>query len=176
MFNVPFLNSFADSGAESIQRRDLTWDVDEHGLRAGDVGTVVERHVVPGVAEEGSSVEFFGRRVTPSPSSRSRRTLFVCRRQPIGPRRALLAPNGGMRHHAGRLRVSSRLSQTAVWFQLANVWLINFLYAEYLDLTAFAVLRPVPHGQRAASEIYRQVLPAEPSVPTRPQTSADRTG
>jgi Domain of unknown function (DUF4926) len=37
----------------------LTRDVGEHGLRAGDVGTVVERHVVPGVVEEGYSVEFF---------------------------------------------------------------------------------------------------------------------
>ena len=37
----------------------LTRDVTERGLRAGDVGTVVERHVVPGVAEEGYSVEFF---------------------------------------------------------------------------------------------------------------------
>ena len=37
----------------------LTRDVEEHGLRAGDVGTVVERHRVPGVAEEGYSVEFF---------------------------------------------------------------------------------------------------------------------
>lgn len=37
----------------------LTRDVPEHGLRAGDVGTVVERHRVPGVAEEGYSVEFF---------------------------------------------------------------------------------------------------------------------
>lgn len=37
----------------------LTRDVGEHGLRAGDVGTVAERHVVPGVAEEGYSVEFF---------------------------------------------------------------------------------------------------------------------
>jgi hypothetical protein len=36
----------------------LTGDVAEHGL-AGDVGTVVERHIVPGVAEEGYSVEFF---------------------------------------------------------------------------------------------------------------------
>jgi uncharacterized protein DUF4926 len=33
-----------------------TRDVAEHGLRAG---TVVERHIVPGVAEEGYSVEFF---------------------------------------------------------------------------------------------------------------------
>jgi hypothetical protein len=37
----------------------LTRDVGDHGLRAGDVGTVVERHVVPGVADEGYSVEFF---------------------------------------------------------------------------------------------------------------------
>ena len=37
----------------------LTRDISEHGLRAGDVGTVVERHVVPGVSEEGYSVEFF---------------------------------------------------------------------------------------------------------------------
>ena len=37
----------------------LTRDVAEHGLRTGDVGTVVERHIVPGVAEEGYSVEFF---------------------------------------------------------------------------------------------------------------------
>jgi Domain of unknown function (DUF4926) len=37
----------------------LTRDVGEHGLRAGDVGTVVEQHVVPAVAEEGYSVEFF---------------------------------------------------------------------------------------------------------------------
>src|ERR1700726_1423225 len=39
----------------------LTRDVTERGLRAGDVGTVVERHVVPGVPEEGYSVEFFDR-------------------------------------------------------------------------------------------------------------------
>jgi len=37
----------------------LTRDVTELGLRSGDVGTVVERHVVPGVPEEGYSVEFF---------------------------------------------------------------------------------------------------------------------
>ena len=37
----------------------LTHDIEEHGLHAGDVGTVVERHRVPGVAEEGYSVEFF---------------------------------------------------------------------------------------------------------------------
>jgi len=37
----------------------LTRDVPEQGLRAGDVGTLVDRHVVPAVAEEGYSVEFF---------------------------------------------------------------------------------------------------------------------
>jgi hypothetical protein len=37
----------------------LTRDVTDYGLRAGDVGTVVERHVVPGVTEEGYSVECF---------------------------------------------------------------------------------------------------------------------
>ena len=37
----------------------LTRDVSDHGLRAGDVGTVVERHATSGVLEEGFSVEFF---------------------------------------------------------------------------------------------------------------------
>jgi hypothetical protein len=37
----------------------LTRDIAECGLRTGDIGTVVERHVVPGVVEEGYSVEFF---------------------------------------------------------------------------------------------------------------------
>ena len=37
----------------------LTRDIADDGLRAGDLGTVVERHVVPGVPEEGYSVEFF---------------------------------------------------------------------------------------------------------------------
>ena len=36
----------------------LTRDVPERGLRAGDVGTVVEWHVVPDGREEGYSVEF----------------------------------------------------------------------------------------------------------------------
>jgi Domain of unknown function (DUF4926) len=36
----------------------LTVDLPERGLCAGDVGTVVERHVVPG-KEIGCSVEFF---------------------------------------------------------------------------------------------------------------------
>ena len=37
----------------------LTRDIGERGLRTGDVGAVVDRHVVSGVAEEGYSVEFF---------------------------------------------------------------------------------------------------------------------
>lgn len=37
----------------------LTVDLPTEGLRAGDVGTVVERHQAPGVAEVGYSVEFF---------------------------------------------------------------------------------------------------------------------
>ena len=37
----------------------LTRDVTERGLRTGDVGTIVEQHVVAGVAEEGYSIEFF---------------------------------------------------------------------------------------------------------------------
>lgn len=37
----------------------LTRDVAEHGLRAGDVGTIVERHAAPSVPGEGYSIEFF---------------------------------------------------------------------------------------------------------------------
>jgi hypothetical protein len=37
----------------------LTRDVPESGLRVGDVGTVVDRHVIPGGSEEGYSLEFF---------------------------------------------------------------------------------------------------------------------
>jgi hypothetical protein len=37
----------------------LTRDVPESGLRAGDIGTVVERHVVPAGPGEGYSVELF---------------------------------------------------------------------------------------------------------------------
>jgi hypothetical protein len=37
----------------------LTVDQPNEGLRAGDVGTVVDRHQAPGVAEVGYSVEFF---------------------------------------------------------------------------------------------------------------------
>jgi hypothetical protein len=37
----------------------LTVDLPDEGLRAGDIGTIVDEHVVPGVAERGYSVEFF---------------------------------------------------------------------------------------------------------------------
>ena len=37
----------------------LTRDVAERGFRTGDVGTVVERHALSGVSEDGYSVEFF---------------------------------------------------------------------------------------------------------------------
>lgn len=37
----------------------LTRDVTERGPCAGDIGTVVERQVVPGIAEEGYWIEFF---------------------------------------------------------------------------------------------------------------------
>jgi hypothetical protein len=37
----------------------LTVDLPSEGLRAGDVGTVVDRHQIAGVAEVGYSVEFF---------------------------------------------------------------------------------------------------------------------
>jgi hypothetical protein len=36
----------------------LTADIPEQGLMAGDVGTVVEHHVVPGIGD-GYSIEFF---------------------------------------------------------------------------------------------------------------------
>lgn len=36
----------------------LTADLPEDGLKAGDIGTIVERHVVAGM-EDGYSVEFF---------------------------------------------------------------------------------------------------------------------
>lgn len=37
----------------------LTRDVPESGLHTGDVGTLADRHVVPGVTDVGYSVEFF---------------------------------------------------------------------------------------------------------------------
>jgi hypothetical protein len=59
----------------------LTRDVTEHGLRAGDVGTVVECHAVLGVSED--SVEFFDMTGNTVPSSFCRRVLSVCRHRPI---------------------------------------------------------------------------------------------
>jgi hypothetical protein len=37
----------------------LTRDVPEEGLRAGDVGTVVDRHAAPSAGDEGYFLEFF---------------------------------------------------------------------------------------------------------------------
>ncbi len=42
-----------------VRRRDPAPDVTEHGLRAGDIGTVVERLIMAGVAEESYCVEYF---------------------------------------------------------------------------------------------------------------------
>ena len=55
----------------------VTTDVPCHDIRAGDVGTVVEHHVVEG-KEDGCSVEFFGvngetRAVVTLPASQLRR-------------------------------------------------------------------------------------------------------
>lgn len=44
---------------EMFQRAILTSDIPKEGLRAGDVGTVVDEHTAPGVREKGYSVEFF---------------------------------------------------------------------------------------------------------------------
>ena len=44
---------------EKFQHAILTVDIPDENLSAGDVGTVVEEHVVPGVGEPGYSVEFF---------------------------------------------------------------------------------------------------------------------
>jgi hypothetical protein len=70
----------------------LTRDVTEHGLRAGDVGTVVECHAVLGVSEEGYSVEFFDMTGNTVAVSRCRRAPFACPRQPIVPPFAPSAP------------------------------------------------------------------------------------
>ena len=43
---------------EMFQDAILTADLPEHGLRTGDVGTVVEHHTTPD-QKEGYSVEFF---------------------------------------------------------------------------------------------------------------------
>ena len=44
---------------EMFQRAILTVDLPAVGLRAGDVGTVVDEHHPPGISETGYSVEFF---------------------------------------------------------------------------------------------------------------------
>jgi hypothetical protein len=62
----------------------LTRDVPEHGVRGGDIGTVVECHVVPGVSEEGYSVEFFDMAGNTVAVATLPRAPFASRRQPIG--------------------------------------------------------------------------------------------
>jgi hypothetical protein len=42
-----------------FQQAILTVDLPAEGLHAGDVGTIVDKHVVAGVSETGYSVEFF---------------------------------------------------------------------------------------------------------------------
>jgi hypothetical protein len=42
-----------------FERAILIVDLPDEGLCAGDVGTIVDEHVVAGVAEKGYSVEFF---------------------------------------------------------------------------------------------------------------------
>jgi hypothetical protein len=44
---------------DMFQRAILTVDLPADGLRAGDVGTIVDEHRVPGLSEIGYSVEFF---------------------------------------------------------------------------------------------------------------------
>jgi hypothetical protein len=44
---------------ELYQDAILTVDLPAEGLRAGDIGTIVERHQLPGVTDVGYSVEFF---------------------------------------------------------------------------------------------------------------------
>jgi hypothetical protein len=44
---------------QRYERAILTVDLPDEGLRVGDIGTIVDEHVVPGVAEKGYSVEFF---------------------------------------------------------------------------------------------------------------------
>ena len=46
----------------------LTRDVAEEGLRAGDVGTVVERHAAPGAGDEGYSARGQGKVAAPTPT------------------------------------------------------------------------------------------------------------
>jgi hypothetical protein len=62
------------------------------GLRAGDVGTVVERHVVPDVTEEGYSVEFFDMTGKTVAAVTLPAVPFVHPRQPIVPPFAPSAP------------------------------------------------------------------------------------
>jgi hypothetical protein len=115
----------------------LTRDVTERGLRAGDVGTVVERHSVPSVPEEGYSVEFFDMTGNTVAVARCRRAPCACPHQPIGPLSELSARELS-NYQRQTERPSYRARPKLVWgsvspavgpqFQLShgsNMWLKN---------------------------------------------------
>jgi hypothetical protein len=62
----------------------MTRDATERGLRAGDVGTVVKRHAVPGFTEEGYSVEFFDITGNTVAMVTLPASAMACPRRPIG--------------------------------------------------------------------------------------------
>jgi hypothetical protein len=74
----------------------LTRDVADEGLRAGDVGTIVERHAAPG-GDEGYSIEFFDML---SPWRPCRPALCVSRRRRIAPRCAPSARRNATSQHS----------------------------------------------------------------------------
>jgi Domain of unknown function (DUF4926) len=86
---------------------DVTRDVADRGLRAGDVGTVVERHTAPGMTEEGYSVEFF---------DMTGNTVAVV----TVPANVLRVPTPADRLPSERLARSSLLSRFPDLWQLAN--------------------------------------------------------
>lgn len=60
----------------------VTHAVTAHRLRAGDVGTVVERHVVPGAADDGYAVEFFDMTDSTVAVVTLSASAFACPQQP----------------------------------------------------------------------------------------------
>ena len=76
----------------------LTRDVVERGLRAGDVGTAVERHVVAGVAEDGYRSSSLIWSATPLPWSQSLPVPCACPLQRIGPPRGHSARRPSVKH------------------------------------------------------------------------------
>jgi hypothetical protein len=84
----------------------LTTDIPAHGLRAGDVGTVVERHDVP-AKEVGYSVEFFDMTPYLSPRCESPLPPTVPPREAPRPLRHESRPNektseGGVKVYGAR--------------------------------------------------------------------------